>query len=177
VIANQVAGLFGSPYIAPVGDFESIATTTLSSSQSSVTFSPTLSGYKHLQLRYLVKGVSSEWASIQFNSDSGNNYSRHNLSGNGSSASAGGAANSNGYTLFIFYSTAFTAGITDILDFSNTNKYKTVRTLSGWDNNGSGDVNFTSQAWLNTAAITSITISSNGANFASGSTFALYGVK
>jgi hypothetical protein len=74
-------------------------------------------------------------------------------------------------------SSVFAANVIDILDYANTNKYKTTRSFSGADNNGSGFVQFMSGLWMNTAAITSITILPNSDNFAQYSSFALYGIK
>jgi hypothetical protein len=70
----------------------------------------------------------------------------------------------------------------DILDYANTNKFKTIRGLSGWNNNdtvdGNGSVRFISGLWRNTAAITSLKIVPEAAvNFKQYSSFALYGVK
>jgi hypothetical protein len=64
----------------------------------------------------------------------------------------------------------------DILDYANTNKFKTTRTLEGYDANGSGNVSLTSGLWQSTSAINSITITAVG-TFNQYSQFALYGVK
>ena len=69
----------------------------------------------------------------------------------------------------------FNGGVIDILDYADTNKYKTARILCGADNNSAGEVGIFSGSWRNTAAITSIQI--NLANFTEGSKFALYGIK
>ena len=71
----------------------------------------------------------------------------------------------------------FSGGVIDILDYANTNKYKTSRGLSGYDANGSGLLYLASGLWMNTAAITSIEITDALGNFATNSTFALYGIK
>ena len=66
----------------------------------------------------------------------------------------------------------------DILDYTNTNKNKTVRVLQGFDENGSGVVAFNSFLYsTNTNAITSLTLTSSGTSFAQYSSFALYGIK
>jgi hypothetical protein len=118
-----------------------------------------------------------------FNSDGGSNYIYyHQLVGDGSSASAGGsgtAANTipwytnNGNSL----ANVFTACITDILDYANTNKYKVHRSLSGFDVNGSGGfITFRSGAWMSTSAISSIRLSALS-TFAAGSVIELYGIR
>jgi hypothetical protein len=69
----------------------------------------------------------------------------------------------------------FGAGIVDILDYANTNKYKTLRALAGVDFNGSGRVGLTSGLWQSTSAINAITL--EGSSFVQYSSFALYGIK
>ena len=67
----------------------------------------------------------------------------------------------------------------DILDYSLTNKYKTVRTLSGYDSNGSGQIRLYSGMLSSTTdAITTLRIQDqSGSGYAQYSHFALYGVK
>ena len=68
--------------------------------------------------------------------------------------------------------------IVDILDYKDTNKYKTIRGLAGTDNNGSGSVYFSSGLWMSTSAITRIDLAPNaGTLFNQNSSFALYGIK
>ena len=188
MIANQVAGLLASPYTAPVGDFESIASTTISSGTVSyIEFTGIASTYKHLQLRLIgrsnvgVSGNDNYW--ITFNGDTTSSYSNHYLLGSGSSAGAGAITSASSMLIARTPGTsatanAFGAAIVDILDYANTNKNKTVRSLTGADLNGSGDIFLFSGAWLKTNAITSIKIegmaSSSNALYSS---FALYGVK
>jgi hypothetical protein len=66
-----------------------------------------------------------------------------------------------------------------VLDYKNTNKFKTTRSLAGGDTNGGSyqEANFMSGLWRNTAAITQIDVSSSAGNLAQYSHFALYGVK
>ncbi len=73
----------------------------------------------------------------------------------------------NGYSTYVI----------DILDYKNTNKYKTVRSLNGFDQNGYAFTWFASSVWLNTNAITSLTFNSDGGNFLQYSQLALYGIK
>jgi hypothetical protein len=72
----------------------------------------------------------------------------------------------------------FGVGIFDILDYANTNKNKTIKYFTAWDGNGSGNVQFGSNLWGNTNAITSIRFSfPEYGIIAEGSHFALYGIK
>ena len=187
MIANQVAGLL-APTIPPVilGDYESIATVTVGAGgSSSIDFTSIANTYKHLQIRGIGRssesGSNNSGTSIQFNGDTATNYSWHVMYG-GSSVGAVGFANTN--LIGVGEGTGAAAGantfggfVIDILDYANTNKYKTVRTLNGWENNGTGTLLFVSGAWRNTNAVTSIKLTTGGSGFVQYSQFALYGVK
>ena len=66
--------------------------------------------------------------------------------------------------------------IIDILDYANTNKFKTVKAIGGYDANGSGWPSVNSAVYRETNAVSSIKFSSGG-SLAQYSQFALYGVK
>jgi hypothetical protein len=120
---------------------------------------------------------------MRFNSDTGSNYSLHNLYGSGSSAAAnaGVSLTSIEGTQVPGASAAaniFGVGVIDLLDYTNTNKYKTARFLYGDDrNNTQGYVFAKSGLWMSTSAITSITLSDEFNSFAEYSSLALYGIK
>lgn len=168
-----------NPY-SPTGSYDSLASVTVpSGGTASITFSGIPSTYTHLELRYSWADTSGAEIAVQFNGDTtAGNYYRHYLQGSGASAAAG---SSNNYTFGGYYGGAanqFNGSVMNILDYTNTNKYKTVRTLWGYDSNGSGYVGLTSGLWSNTAAINSITFTTNGSGvFSQYSSFALYGVK
>jgi hypothetical protein len=67
------------------------------------------------------------------------------------------------------------AFVCDILDPFETTKNKTIRSLAGYGSGG--NVNLYSGLWINTSALTSITILASSGNFASASRFSLYGIK
>lgn len=181
----RLLGTIGSSVQKISGAFESIATATGTGSSPSITFSSIPSTYQHLQIRSLSKAttVGSTYAfyNLQFNSDTGSNYVRHALIGNGttvtSTSSTGQTAIRAGGNTQASSTSIFAVTIIDILDYANTNKYKTVRTAWGSELNGSGEINFRSGLWLNTSAVTSITLTASANNFSSDSTFALYGIK
>ena len=172
---------------SPEGAFDALASVTLSSTASSVTFTGIPSTYKHLQVRFIGRDNWSNPATYMYfniNGDTGANYTEHDLYGNGSSASAYAAANTSGNSTDIARLSGNSAtagimgvGITDILDYSNTTKYKTLKTLSGYDSNGSGEVWMISNLWRSTAAITSLSFSVQSGTWAANTSFALYGVK
>jgi hypothetical protein len=172
-----------------VGDFESIATVTVGAGDSQyIDFTSIPQTYTHLQIRIIARdsratsGLGGELR-LWFNSDTAANYSSHILYGTGATA-ASGAYTSSSY-LYCFdtvsnSSTAsvFSAGVIDILDYANANKYKTVRTLGGGDLNGSGVLTVSSGNWRNTGAITNVrlNVTSGTYNFKQYSSFALYGI-
>jgi len=169
------------------GSFESIATTTVGSGGSStITFSSIPSTYKHLQIRAIARSARTEpedYIYLRFNSDTGNNYAWHTMEGSGSTLAAQ-AVSSTAQIFTMWITTAnssasiFGTGVIDILDYTNTNKYTTVKTLTGDDKNGSGFVVFGSGLWQNTNAVSTITLTNHGAtNFQQYSQFALYGIK
>ena len=182
IIASQISGNL-TPN--PLGAYDSLATVTVpSGGLSSITFSGIPIGYKHLQIRAIGRNDGAPVdARYTFNGDTGSNYSYHLLVGNGSTAASYNATSQTflrGAPYADQTANVFGAGVTDILDYANTNKYKTVRTLTGMDNNtvNYGQIQFYSGLWMNTAAISSITITpSAGTVWTQYSSFALYGVK
>ena len=172
-----------SGHLAPATGYYSIGTVNVGSGgASSITFSSIPSTYTHLQLRMMVRETStSNGYDMQFNGDTGNNYSRHYLIGTGSSALAAAVTSTSSMILAdaaISTSTTgvFGASVCDVLDYTNVNKNKVIRTLGGYDNNGNGGIFFNSGLWINTSSVTSIVIIPDAGNFAQYSSFALYGV-
>jgi hypothetical protein len=157
--------------------FESIATTTVGSSGvSNVEFTSIPSTYTHLQIRGIFRQTGGDqWNSIQFNGDTGSNYATHNLYGTGASAVSEAAAP--GTNTLLGNGAQPIPFVIDILDYANTNKFKTTRLLWGMDSNGGGYIMFGSHLWRNTNAITSVKINGVSSNFAQYSSFALYGIK
>lgn len=179
---DMLAG--NSTFLPP--SFESIATTTVGAGgASTITFSSIPQTYTHLQIRFIGRRTNTGLDStrMNFNSDSGANYKpTHYVIGDGLGVFSG-TSTSNAFALSFYTSGSdatsgiFGAHITDILDYTNTNKNKTGRILSGIDLNGSGSAVFSSFLWMSTSAITNIVLTPNSGNFAQYSTFALYGIK
>lgn len=178
-----------STVAADTGAYFPLQVITLGTATSTVTFSNIPSTYTHLQLRCSghLSGSSNvgDVIYLRFNSDSNSNYSWHLLQGNGSSATASSGASQTYIYAGVFvdntnYALSFSPAIIDILDYANTNKYKTTRSLYGYDIN---DVNYSRAAlgsgnWRSNNAITSLTLTSGlGLNFTQYSSFALYGIK
>ena len=151
--------------------YDCIATTTLGSTQTSVSLTSISGSYTDLII--IINGSFSSGSGVdtQFNSDTGTNYSRTRVYGDGTSAlsarSTNATAISSGYL-----GTTQSVTIIQIMNYANTTTYKTL--LARGSASGS-QVVATAGLWRSTAAITSVTLS--GGTFASGSTFTLYGIK
>jgi hypothetical protein len=185
-----ILGIIASSKLTVLNSYESIATVTVGSGGSStIEFTSISSAYTHLQLRYFERATGSYVGGyvdeIQFNSDTGSNYSWHELLGDGSTAIAAASATqtsmragrmpAGGITASVFGTT-----IVDILDYANTNKYKTIRVLGAFDTNSAspnGAIVLGSGNWRSTSAITSIKLTPAAETFAQYSSFALYGIK
>jgi hypothetical protein len=187
LIASSISGnLF--PYNA--SDYESIQTISPSGT-GQVTFNSISGTYKHLQIRGIYRNsanVGGDDARLRFNNDSSAIYISHRLYGLGSGSPSANNTGTGDTSISFGYNTAdgsaatnvFTAGVIDILDYSNGSKNKTVRTFNGFDNNSNGTIQFQSGLYISTTAITRIDLycyNLGTNNWASGTTFALYGIK
>lgn len=169
----------------PVGAYDSLATVTVpSGGVASITFTGIPTGYKHLQIRGLLRtNRGLAYDSFNLTANGGTSYSCHLLEGDGGSASAAGAAsqtsiNYNGIAGNGGTANSFAAIVLDVLDYSNTTTNKTFRYLHGYDLNGSGKVTLASGAALSTSPISSLTfVPQNSSLFVQYSTLAIYGVK
>ncbi len=185
MIGAITAGLYAGGVPPVTSSYESISTVTLGSTQTTISFTSIPSTYKHLQVRGIARGTFAATnlnLCIQFNSDTSNSYTYHQLLGDGSSASAqGGTAQSFGFAGRIAQANAssnvFGASVIDILDYADTNKYKTIRALGGYDSNGNGYSTLMSSAYIKTDAVSSIQIFGNLGDLVQYSSFALYGIK
>lgn len=161
-------------------DFYQIAIITAGSAVSNIEFTSIPQTYTHLQIRGIAKSTATDDTFMQVNSDTGTNYSWHMLRGSGGAASSYGTSSVNKMWTGYGMDTAsiFRSSIIDILDYTNTDKYKTFRSYSGCDTNTStGWVEFVSGNWRSTSAITSIKLFPNSGNYGQYSSFALYGIK
>lgn len=159
--------------------YEPIATTTLGSAAASYTFSGIPATYTDLILICQTSVTSgSVQNQMQFNSDTGTNYSATILSGSGSAVLSTRNSNINFITLgYDDYNTTAIGqmSIVNIQNYSNSTTYKT--TIQRGSNANTG-VSATVGLWRSTAAITSVLIKpAGGVNYAAGSTFTLYGIK
>ena len=160
--------------------YEPIATQTLGSAAASVTFSSISGTYTDLVLVIgnLTASATGQGLNLQFNSDTGSNYSVTHLSGNGSSAASGRQTSASniqaGYAVVGASTTEPSTIIINVQNYSNSTTNKTViarTSLAG------SEVDANVGLWRNTAAINTIRIFTGSANMQTGSTFTLYGIK
>jgi hypothetical protein len=179
---SPILGIWASqnyPRIETTG-FVSIATTTLGSNSSTITFSAIPQVYKHLQIRALHKTTGGTWVDLALNSDTtASNYAYHRTYGDSNTANSEGTTSSRRFFTSFPY---WCVSVIDILDYTNTNKNTTIRGLHGWvDSVGAGgqngEVNLISNLWLNTSAVSSIQITIPSQSFTTNSKFALYGIE
>jgi hypothetical protein len=162
--------------------YEPIYTTTLGSSQSSVSFS-SFGGYTDLVL--IVNGrrdasVSTDAFYCRINGDGGSNYSWTSVAGDGSSAFSERTSNDAYCRLAVIPGNNAGTSVfgTAIVNFQNYTNTTTNKTMLSRGSVAAGQVMAGVSLWRNTAAITSFTLYTAGlANWASGSQFTLYGIK
>lgn len=158
-----------------------IATTTLSSAQTTVTFSSISGTYTDLRF-VIIAGQTplNENMRWRYNSDTGGNYSWNQFLGNGTTASSS-RSNSNitGLNLSGDLGGSAVQSIVkiDIMNYSSTAIYKT--SITRFDSVQKSRAQSNTGIWRSTSAITSVTFDfSNGTDtFVAGSTFSLYGIK
>jgi hypothetical protein len=156
--------------------YEPIATTTLVSTNSTITFTSIPGTYTDLvcvlngRTTGTVRGINI--ASI--NSDGGSNYSGTILQG--SSGGAGSDRNSSQTSANIaLLDDGQSNSIFNFMNYSNTTTYKTI--LARGNAPTRSFVRAAVGLWRNTAAITSFSITIGGDDFTSGTTATLYGIK
>jgi fibronectin-binding autotransporter adhesin len=154
--------------------YEPIASQTLGSAAASVTFSSIPQGYTDLVLVCAGTVNTNSYFALRFNNDTASNYSNTEMDGDGTSA----YSNRNSSSSYMYngsFNTGQTNTITNIQNYANANTFKTALTRSNYPASG---VKASVGLWRSTAAVTSIQISTAGANtFSSGSTFSLYGIQ
>lgn len=183
MIGALVAGITGSGG-ASLSSYESIATVSGTGSSGTITFSSIPSTFKHLQIRAIGRDTTAATTrsiDVRVNSDTGSNYARHLLNGNGTAVSATGADTVSAMDFGLVTGASAAANtmgvlIVDVLDYASTSKYKTFRVFNGEDRNGAGNIYINSGLWMSTSAITSISFIVSTA-WTTSTTFALYGIK
>lgn len=165
-----------------------IATQTLNNGAvATVTFSNIPQTYTDLVLVTSVYSSSVSGWGMQFNYDvTSANYGYIVTDGDGSGGystarqTAPGRLQIGGWSIALGSTTKPSIGMTNIFSYANTTTYKSALSRSQVYNSTTGaNVSQFAGVWKNTAAVTSIVVSldSSAYNFATGSTFTLYGIK
>jgi hypothetical protein len=159
--------------------YEPIATTTLGTAGTSITFSSIPATYTDLRLVYVGSTSSSDGISVRVNGDTASNYSDTSMEGRGTVAASQNLTNRTFWSLAGFWSAnTDTTKFMQTLDiFSYTQGInKTALGTSSLDKNGSGDVLRTVHLWRSTSVINSLTVAAS-VNMPVGTTATLYGIK
>jgi hypothetical protein len=154
----------------PTPQYTALATTTLGSTASSVTFSSISGSYRDLVL--VINGGVTGNADffVRLNSDTGNASGVY-MYGNGSSAAS--------FTEATPVWTMWTSGriynaIFQVMDYPATDKHKTIL---GRVNAAEGITVAGAVRWASTSAVTSLQVATGANAMTSGTTLSLYGVK
>jgi len=174
------------------GAYDLLQTEVLTSEQAEITFNSlntyATAGYQHFQIRAMIRTTRNANNSnyyVRFNGDTGANYAQHYMRGNGSAMESANLQTSGTQGVYVYQGATsatsgtgtYAASVIDILDPFNTNKYTTIKVLTGFTGSISR-VLLESGLWMNTNAITSITFDEYfGANFAEDTRISLYGLK
>jgi len=166
--------------------YEKVATNTLGSSSTTVTFSSISGSYTDLVCIANVQVNLGGGPVITFNSDTGSNYSITRLYADGTSVASNRSSSATNLDLGTGGQASITANqyspyIFHFMNYSNATTYKTslLRLSSaGGGFSGAAEIDQCVGLWRNTNAITTITLTcSNSRNFQTGSSFTLYGIK
>jgi hypothetical protein len=155
--------------------YEPIATTTLGTAASTITFSSITSAYTDLRLVVVGTSASSGQLRMQFNGDTATNYSRLYMFGTGASALSGNQPNLESIRGDTLQTTIPILQAFDIFSYAGSTNKSVLMDLCR-DTNGSGQVSRMVGTWRNTAAITSIVLLTSTGNFEIGTTATLYGI-
>jgi hypothetical protein len=157
--------------------FSQIASTTLGSAASSVTFSSIAATYTDLVLVINGGGSANINVSMQFNGDTASNYSITAIAGDGTTASSTRRTSQTAMRLDenSYTGTTLAASnlIVSIMNYANTTTYKTILSRS---NNAAVGTSAIVGLWRATSAINQVVINAIGGNWITGSTFNLYGI-
>ena len=157
--------------------YEPIATTTLGATATTITFSSIPATYTDLRLVFVFTTAASGQVRYRVNGDTGTNYSRTYLYGDGTTAASAQNANSSSFNLALAIASSTTIPQLAIIDFFSYagNTFKTTLCDHAADSNGSGGTERLVSLWRSTAAINEIQIYNQ--TFNTGTTATLYGIK
>lgn len=183
-------GVLAASGSAGILAYDLIATGTGTGTNSVISFTSIPQDYRHLQVRWSAKNTQSgaQNGNINFtinNVSSGSTYTGHRLFGSGTTVQYQGQGTSTGANDFLLQESvslnttanAFSAGILDLFNYTDTSRNKTIRAHYGRAD-GTDIINFVVGTSSNTSsAVTSLTFTARLDNFAAGTRFSLYGIR
>lgn len=154
--------------------YETIATTTVGSATTTVTFSSVPSTYTDIIIVINGTTASGTGISLRFNNDTGANYADTYIYGNGTNYIVGSNTNSN--VCYLGYlNTGRGNTIIHLHDYANTTTYKAA---VGRGNDAGNLTIIRGGQWRSTAAISTITVGTDtSVNISAGTVISLYGIK
>ena len=155
-----------------------LATITLSSATTSLTFSSLPASYRDIILVFngSKTGSTDTHLQVRANGDSGKNYPRVAMGGSSGGSYSNSSTNIDGMQMaYVGAGQPRVTSILQIFDYSATDKHKTFLAREA---EAAESTDAVAGRWSNTAAITSLTIlwSQNADNMSAGTTISLYGV-
>jgi len=156
----------------PTPTYTPLATVTLTSSASSVTFSSIPATYRDLVLVVVPFGATPY---ITINSDStSGNYPVVYMAGNGSITLSSSSDTFGQLRMGVFVGGSDAIYTSQFLDYSVTNKHKSILSRAS---RSAGGVEASAARWASTSAITTLQVfGASGGTFTSGTSFSLYGI-
>jgi hypothetical protein len=155
--------------------YQKIASTVLTTTASTITFSSIPTTYTDIVVSAGGLTTRINDVLVRFNSDSGTNYGRNYLVGNGTGVEVS-RSNSTAYINAGYFPTASTGfGYNmHINSYANTTTFKNILLQYATVGNWSGMI---TGLWRNTSAINTIDFIAQSNTFNAGTTFTLYGIK
>ena len=153
-----------------------LATVTLGSTASSVTFGSIPATYRDLRL-VIQASVTSGSVNNQFrlNSDATGTYNWVGMGGTGSSAlsNSGSSQTTGALDYYGYLDSGLTVTTFDLLDYSATDKHKSGLVRA---NNAGNGTTANAVRWASTAAVTTLQVFPSSSTYTAGSVFSLYGI-
>jgi hypothetical protein len=159
--------------------YEKIASTTLATANTSITFSSIPSTYTDLRIVFTPASYAGGGMFIRCNSDTGTNYSHTRLTTDGASLETYNAYDNTYWLLggYVAGATSTTGKLHTIDIFSYAGAtYKTMLHTYSGDKNAAGEVSRTVQLWRSTSAINTILLSSTSSTYGVGTVATIYGI-
>ena len=172
-----------------VGSMDPIGSILFSTATTGATFYNIPQTYTHLQVRFLIAsvGTNMDWSWIINGVSSGTSYAFRHLKSDGAGPTVSQIAYTSqpyGYLLRDEYSGGvpngtYLSGIIDLLDYTNTNKYKTMKATYCSEQNSltAGLIKHYSCIYESTSPVTRLDLYNGYLSWGANSQFSLYGIK